>query len=154
MCKKFNLYKSSNSERDYRNMQYYFIGKKVNNAGYFSIMADETADISTVEQLSICLRYFDKEKKIVIEIFLQFVPITNCNDISGKGIAEKNLQKLVEWKVDIGKCGGQGYDGAMSGKFNRVQTLIRDTLFSSVYVHCSAYVLNLALAKSCTGMLQ
>lgn len=52
-------------------------------------MADETADISTIEQLSICSRYFDKEKEMVIEHFRnQFVPITDC---TGKGIADKIL---------------------------------------------------------------
>lgn len=123
--------------------------KKINKAGFFSIMADETADISTVEQLSICIRYFDDNSKTINEHFIQFVPITDC---SGKGIADTILQKLVEWEIDITQCRGQGYDGAsaMSGKFNGVQTHIREKIPSALYVHCSAHVLNLALAKSCT----
>lgn len=46
---------------------------------------------------------------------------------------------------------GQDYDGAaaMSGRFNGVQSLIKQQYRTAVYVHCSAYVLNLVICSSC-----
>ncbi|XP_029348102.1 52 kDa repressor of the inhibitor of the protein kinase-like [Acyrthosiphon pisum] len=43
------------------------------------------------------------------------------------------------------------YDGAaaMSGRFNGVQSIIKQQYKTAVYVHCSAYVLNLVICSSC-----
>jgi hypothetical protein len=41
--------------------------KEVNESHYFSVLADETTDISVVEQLTICVRYLfgtGKEKNV------------------------------------------------------------------------------------------
>lgn len=41
--------------------------KEVNESGYFSVLADETTDVSVVEQLTICVRHLggtEKEMKI------------------------------------------------------------------------------------------
>lgn len=57
---------------------------KINEAKYFSILADETTDISGIEQFSLCARYVDKveEKMVLREDFLKFVPV---QDVSGPG---------------------------------------------------------------------
>lgn len=49
--------------------------KKIKDAKYFSILADETTDISTVEQFSLCVRIFNEETSKVEELFLTFVPV-------------------------------------------------------------------------------
>lgn len=49
----------------------------------FSVMADETTDISTTEQLSICVRYVDSNN-ILNESFLQFFSI---HSLTGKDLA-------------------------------------------------------------------
>lgn len=49
------------------------ITNEVRQAFCFSIIADETADISGVEQLSICVRYL--KDKLVHEEFLGFFPL-------------------------------------------------------------------------------
>jgi hypothetical protein len=46
---------------------------------YFSIIADETADISRIEQLSLCARYYDSNDGKMHEDFLKFVPIYEIN---------------------------------------------------------------------------
>ena len=38
-------------------------------------MADETTDISVVEQLSLCLRYYDCNKKTICEDFVCFLDV-------------------------------------------------------------------------------
>jgi len=47
----------------------------VKKAVAFSIMADETADISETEQLSIGIRFFDDEKRAIREEFLGFIEL-------------------------------------------------------------------------------
>ena len=48
------------------------ICEEVRQSGYFSLMADEKKDLSKLEQLSVVVRYVDKEG-IVNERFLTFV---------------------------------------------------------------------------------
>ncbi len=49
----------------------------VQQAGYYSILADETKDTSKQEQLSIVIRYFDDKTKVTVECFLTFVVATH-----------------------------------------------------------------------------
>lgn len=53
------------------------ICNRVNDSKWFSVLADETTDISGKEQMSICLRYMIKEgEKIEIcEEFLDFIKV-------------------------------------------------------------------------------
>ena len=54
---------------------------EVQHAGYFSLLADETKDLSKQEQHAIVLTYLDKEGTIN-ERFLTFVEATNLNAVS------------------------------------------------------------------------
>ena len=54
---------------------------EVQQAGYFSLLADETKDLSKQEQPAIVLTYLDKEGTIN-ERFLTFVEATNLNAVS------------------------------------------------------------------------
>jgi len=56
---------------------------RVNAAKYFSILADETANISRVEQVSLCVRYINSNTLKLTEEFFQFV---STNNMTGKGI--------------------------------------------------------------------
>lgn len=49
---------------------------KVNEAQCFSILADETTDISTREQLTLCVRYVDSSGNLN-EDFLKFIEVEN-----------------------------------------------------------------------------
>lgn len=122
---------------------------KVNAAKCFSILADETADISGIEQVSLCVRYIELNTLTLTEEFLQFVP---TSDMTGKGIANLILKSLQQFGIDTKYLRGQGYDGAaaMSGKYNGVQAHIKEIHPNALYVHCSAHSLNLAVSKSCS----
>lgn len=52
------------------------IVNKVNEAKCFSILADETTDISTSEQLTLCVRYIDTDGNLN-EDFLKFIVVEN-----------------------------------------------------------------------------
>ncbi|XP_031358832.1 52 kDa repressor of the inhibitor of the protein kinase-like [Photinus pyralis] len=121
--------------------------RKVNEAKYFSVLADETSDISATEQCSICVRYVDSENE-VCEDFLQFTPIT---DLTGKGIANTLIESLKKFGLNCENMVGQGYDGAavMSGKFNGAQKFLNEKYNLAIYVHCASHSLNLAISDAC-----
>lgn len=63
----------------YNNLILKQLADYVNIAKGFTILADETTDISNKEQMSLCVRYvYDKT---IREDFLQFIKI---HDVSGK----------------------------------------------------------------------
>lgn len=98
-------------------------------ASVFSVLADETADISGTEQLLIDVRYlrYDQENKkpIICEKFLGFVPLQELNS---KSISEIITQFLKNCNLDLNRLVGRGYDGcaAIVGHISGVQKLIND----------------------------
>ncbi|XP_025420070.1 zinc finger MYM-type protein 1-like [Sipha flava] len=129
---------------------------KINQAKCFSVLVDETTDVSRVEQLSLYVRYLENNLNIkkneinnyvLKEDFLQFVPV---NSTTGQNLATVILVTLKNLGIKCDYLLGQGYDGAaaMSGNFKGVQSVIREVHPAALYVHCSAHSLNLALAHS------
>jgi len=86
---------------------------------------------------------------IIKEEFLQFVSMT---DTTGKGLADIIIQTLHSFGIQTKYLRGQGYDGceSISGRFNGVQTIIRQSYPLATYVHCAAHILNLAVSYSCS----
>ena len=79
----------------------------IRETSIFSIMADETRDISNQEQLSICIRWIDSEFSIHEELIgMVHVEKTDATSIS---TAIKDV--LVRCPMSISQCRGQGYDG-------------------------------------------
>uniref|UniRef100_A0A2S2P594 Repressor of the inhibitor of the protein kinase n=1 Tax=Schizaphis graminum TaxID=13262 RepID=A0A2S2P594_SCHGA len=136
------------------------IAKKVNESKCFSVLADETTDISTKEQLAICVRYIS-EDNMLNEDFLQFFEIES---LTGESLANSILNGLSKCGIDCSYLHGQGYDGAsnMSGQFRGVQSIVKLKYPKAVYVHCSAHSLNLAVStasgikpiRNCLGIIE
>ena len=68
-----------------------YITNEVRIAYQFAIIADETRDISKVEQLSICVRYVSRGDKVVNERFLGF---TKLHELDANSLAEKIISEL------------------------------------------------------------
>lgn len=62
------------------------IVKEINTSGCFSILADETTDVSLKEQLTLCVRFVTGTEKNVFlrEVFLKYIAI---HSLTGKYIA-------------------------------------------------------------------
>ena len=115
---------------------------------FFSIMADETTDSSTIEQLSICIRYLSGLE--VREDFLGFVPLPRTD---AETITTAMVEHLEQWNLDLQKWRGKGFDGAatMSGHVSGVQARITHLFPKSKYfTHCASHCLNLVIVSSCT----
>ena len=61
------------------------------------------------------------------------------------------LKHSKSLNLPLEKMIGQDYDGASSmyGKEKGVQAIVKESCPLTVYVHCSAHLLNLVLVKSC-----
>jgi hypothetical protein len=129
--------------------------EKCNSALFWSVMADETTDVSTSEQLSICIRYLhhgSEEELEVCEDFIGFcyLPLTNAETITTTMITflkncDLNMDKLV----------GKGFHGAatMSGHVSGVSTTLQQEYPNAKYfTHCQNHALNLAIVASCTSV--
>jgi hypothetical protein len=122
------------------------VSKEVKSAEFFSVIADETTDISHRSQLSVSIRYVNNRK--IVERFLEFV---YPEALTGVALAEEIIGVLERAGLDLNKLVGQGYDGAaaMSGEFNGVQAIVKRRCGDqAAYVHCTAHAFNLTLVKA------
>lgn len=71
---------------------------KINSAKCFTVLADETTDISGTEQFSLCVRYLDIFKKEMREDFLKFVPV---HDVTRKGLTTTLMDSLKELGLEL-----------------------------------------------------
>ena len=117
-------------------------------AKWYTVIADEVADISNKEQLSLVLRYVDFSTLLVCEDLIGFV---ECNTgITGRELAHKITSSLQEFSLDLSNVCGQAYDGAenMAGAVNGTAALISAQYPLALYMHCSSHCLNLAVVKT------
>ena len=119
---------------------------------YWSLMADETQDCSTMEQLSVCIRYVS----FVGEIHEDFIGFVKLESMDAKSIAKVLLSAVEGWGLDMSALVAQGYDGAavMSSSKNGVQAKVKVKHPNVTYVHCCSHVLNLAISSGCKSFPQ
>ncbi|KAF0705946.1 zinc finger MYM-type protein 1-like, partial [Aphis craccivora] len=126
------------------------IVERINKAKCFASIADETIDVSGIEQFSVCVRYVDEieGEYVTREDFLCFVPV---EIVTGEGLANTLLTTLNALGVNTLFMKGQGYDGAraMSGQYNGCAAIIKKICPEAVYVHCANHNLNLAITHAC-----
>lgn len=120
--------------------------KEVKEAKFFSVLADESVDISGTQQMSICIRYVsDKDTRTEIrEDFLGFCPLPKQDAAT---ISHAILRQLTEMGLEVNLLRGQGYDGAstMRGRVSGVQARIQEQYSRAVYTHCRSHALNLVV---------
>ena len=81
-----------------------------------------------------------------------FIEFTDASGrTTGEALAEIILARLTHHGLDISKLRRQGYDEAsnMTGKDSGVKSRILAVYPRALFTHCSAHVLNLAVADSC-----
>ncbi|KAE9522524.1 hypothetical protein AGLY_017071 [Aphis glycines] len=100
------------------------IVERIKKFKFFSILVDETTDLSTVEQMTVCVRYIEYTSNWIIREDFAVISINNLR--------------------------GQGYDGSanMSGKNNGAYALIKNDQPLAFYTHCFSHSLNLCFASA------
>ncbi|KAL0729525.1 hypothetical protein Bca4012_025618 [Brassica carinata] len=114
----------------------------------FCLLVDESADVSTKEQVAVVFRFVDK-KGIVKERFIGLIHVQETSSASLKSAIDSLFAKRG---LSLKKLREQGYDGAsnMKGEFNGLRSLILRENSSAYYVHCFAHQLQLGLNQECS----
>ena len=119
--------------------------KRLQQASYYIIMADECTDISTVEEISVFCSW--EEKRIPDEHLLEIIHLRQANVES---IYSALVECLKEKKLQISIIVGVGFDRAstFSGKRTGVQTRIKKLAPHALFVHCHCHLLQLACVQA------
>jgi len=88
-----------------------------------AVLADETADISNQEQLSLSIRWVSKS----YEINEDFIGLVHVPNITASVLTEAIKDVLIRCSLPLVQCRGQAYDGAanMMGHLRGVATQIQ-----------------------------
>jgi hypothetical protein len=114
----------------------------------YSLLIDESDDVSKKNQLSVYIKYIDKNINPVIS-FLSMKSLEN-NKATGKNLLKLVLDILNEWNLDplkmISLCtdGGKNFCGSKKGMS---KLLLKKTIFH-IHVHCFAHRLQLVMSKT------
>ncbi len=114
---------------------------QLKSSPYFSLMADESTDIASKEELSICARWLENGRAVE-----HFLGIVNAHEVHAEAIIQYLLQFLSDNGIPLIKLRGLGFDGTntMSGNNTGVQVRIRHFCPSALFVHCTYHRLQLA----------
>ncbi|XP_050505348.1 52 kDa repressor of the inhibitor of the protein kinase-like [Diabrotica virgifera virgifera] len=133
--------------------------KRILESKYWSMMFDETSDLSHKEQITLVVRYLWKDA--VREDFITFIDAYNAaadvngkeckeNKLSGKTLGEIVLRNVKELGLDLSYCVGIGTDGAsvMTSKESGSVTKIQSEAVSAKRLPCYNHALNNYISKS------
>ena len=83
--------------------------EQIRASKFIGILADESADISQVEQLIICIRWIDHDKLKVFEEFLELCMLENT---TANHILQVIKLFFTRLNLELAKTRSQNYDGA------------------------------------------
>lgn len=117
---------------------------------WFTIMVDETTDLSNTEQMVFCLRYVDDQ----LDVHEVVIGLHSLESTSADSILSTTKDILLRLNLRIENCRGQCYDGAsnMSGTKSGVSTKISAIEHRALYTHCYGHALNLATQDALRGI--
>uniref|UniRef100_H3A0I3 DUF4371 domain-containing protein n=1 Tax=Latimeria chalumnae TaxID=7897 RepID=H3A0I3_LATCH len=116
------------------------IVEEVRQAKYFSVLVDETKDVSKKEQLCLLLHYH--RKGIIQERALGCFHIENLN---AQSVSNLIIQEVQHLKFDVNYTVAQCYDAAsvLSGHLTGVQTQIWEQIPHTIYQDLGQRILEL-----------
>lgn len=142
--------------------------RRVQKAKFYSILFDETTDVSNTSQLSISLRYLyednsedeSEKKSIVREDFVGFIDLhkDNYSDenpscepiINGEILGQSVVKAIDNLGLNLENCVGIGCDGCSVNISNvcGAAEKIKERAVNSILCICKNHCLNLTLSKS------
>lgn len=119
---------------------------RILEAEFFTLIIDETADASRVEQVSFVFRYALRG-----EIFESFLTFKDVYSTTGEALFETLNELLIKFDIDLKNCRGLCTDGAanMLGRYKGLKARLQDIHPQIKSIHCSGHILNLVLIQAC-----
>ncbi len=115
--------------------------------GPYSLIVDESTDVTTKKQLCIVIRYYSKKLSRIISTFAGMINIVAGDSLT---IANALFKFLDENKLSILNCIGLATDGCntMCGQHNSVLRKFHDRNPHIVYIKCVCHSLQLSASKA------
>ena len=113
------------------------------HSSFFTVIIDETTDISNTEQVVLVFRWVNSE----LSVYEEFIGLYKTESLQASSLAHIIKDVMLRLNLKIELYQGQCYDGAsiMSGTKNGVAKLICDDEARGAYTHCYGHALNLAV---------
>lgn len=113
----------------------------------FSIIIDESTDLSTQKVLCIMVRFFSHKTKQVVTTFYRVIKVIDCD---AKSLHELIVNQFKQDALKLENLIGIGVDGAnvMVGKYNSVTALLKRELPDLIIVKCVSHSLHLCAEKA------
>jgi hypothetical protein len=127
----------------------------------FSLIIDETTDISRTKSLCICVLYFDeKEKKVVtrfwklIDIFVGSEPEVVQKGACAERIFDLIIENLNKENIPLSNVVGFASDGCntMMGEFNSVQQKLTKEMPGIIVQKCICHSIHLCASTACRAL--
>ena len=134
---------------------------RIQQAKFYSIIFDETTDMSHISQMSLILRYV--YENVVREDFIQFLDLhkaisaINTDEqnsletrLTGSNLGKVVLDTLKELNLDLKYCIGITTDGCsiMISESRGPVTAVKKEATNAIYSRCYNHILNLSISKS------
>ena len=88
------------------------IVNECNSCLFWSVMADETTDVSTKEQVSVCIRYVRKNSLHKLEVCEEFLGFSSVSIANAEAITSAIVGLASGVGLNMDKLVGKGFDGA------------------------------------------
>jgi hypothetical protein len=114
---------------------------------YYSLLVDESTDISVCKYMAICVRYFSCSQERIVTNYLGIYEVTRATaDI----LADSLITFIEKLGLDIKKLIGLGTDGAsnLCGKNNSLYTIVKTHAPKLQLVKCGAHSLHICCSKA------
>lgn len=120
--------------------------------GSYSLIIDESTDISIIKYLGIIIKYYSKKTKSIVTTYLKLADIVECNALA---LVECILSTLEDFNLNIKKMSGLGTDNAsvMVGINNGVITKLQELNPNIILVPCVCHSLQLAVSSAAKEFL-
>ena len=118
---------------------------------YFSVIPDETMDVSTEKQLGICVVYFDEKN---VETVTRFFDMVSVTDSTANGLYDAIKKAFNEKAIPISNIVGYSSDttNVMFGEHHSVVTLLKQDVPHVLAVKCSCHLIHLCASYACLKM--
>ena len=117
--------------------------KKALQGKHFSILMDESTDVSVKKLSAVCCRYYDEKQHAVVDAYLEIVETAVA---TGSALFEALDGCLDKFNLKWSNCIGFGCDGASSmvGQYNSVWSRIQQKNRDVLLMKCICHSLDLA----------